>query len=245
MLLSKAFWYQYKQIARLLDFLTSNMEIKYRTSFQYLDNKKHQYTRHKLVNTLNDPIETKFVVPVKAVEKPLKLDDKTKTELQSIGMMDHKGKLKLKGVSPKMLKRMREKPIIFALANPEPEIDYYEAKAVRPDAIAATGRSDFPNQINNVLGFPYIFRGALDVRAVDPTAPGNTGADRCGRVDLIVRIDLRPEVRVADPVQGRTSTKRNGCVIPAEEGHAGWRIFIQRRKLFHSYGQLIFGQFKV
>ncbi|NQU63419.1 MAG: phosphotransacetylase, partial [SAR324 cluster bacterium] len=67
--------------------------------------------------------------------------------------------------TPEMLKRMREKPIIFALANPESEIDYYEAKRVRPDAIVATGRSDFPNQINNVLGFPYIFRGALDVRA--------------------------------------------------------------------------------
>ncbi|MFH2131406.1 MAG: NADP-dependent malic enzyme [bacterium] len=64
-----------------------------------------------------------------------------------------------------MLKRMAAKPIIFALANPESEIDYYEAKRIRPDAIVATGRSDFPNQVNNVLGFPYIFRGALDVRA--------------------------------------------------------------------------------
>jgi malate dehydrogenase (oxaloacetate-decarboxylating)(NADP+) len=63
------------------------------------------------------------------------------------------------------LKRMREKPIVFALANPEAEIDYYDAKKIRPDAIVATGRSDFPNQVNNVLGFPYIFRGALDVRA--------------------------------------------------------------------------------
>jgi hypothetical protein len=60
---------------------------------------------------------------------------------------------------------MREKPIIFALANPEPEIDYFSAKGARPEAIVATGRSDFPNQVNNVLGFPYIFRGALDARA--------------------------------------------------------------------------------
>jgi malate dehydrogenase (oxaloacetate-decarboxylating)(NADP+) len=60
---------------------------------------------------------------------------------------------------------MAEKPIIFALANPDPEIDYFEAKAARPDAIVATGRSDYPNQVNNVLGFPSIFRGALDVRA--------------------------------------------------------------------------------
>ena len=64
-----------------------------------------------------------------------------------------------------MLKTMAKRPIIFALANPDPEISYPDAKAARPDAIVATGRSDFPNQVNNVLGFPYIFRGALDVRA--------------------------------------------------------------------------------
>ena len=66
-----------------------------------------------------------------------------------------------------MLKTMAKKPLIFALANPDPEISYSDAKAARPDAIVATGRSDFPNQVNNVLGFPYIFRGALDVRAKD------------------------------------------------------------------------------
>jgi malate dehydrogenase (oxaloacetate-decarboxylating)(NADP+) len=64
-----------------------------------------------------------------------------------------------------MLEPMAERPIIFALANPDPEIPYEEAKAARPDAIIATGRSDYPNQVNNVLGFPFIFRGALDVRA--------------------------------------------------------------------------------
>ena len=64
-----------------------------------------------------------------------------------------------------MLKTMAKRPLIFALANPDPEISYPDAKAARPDAIVATGRSDFPNQVNNVLGFPYIFRGALDVRA--------------------------------------------------------------------------------
>jgi len=66
-----------------------------------------------------------------------------------------------------MLKTMADKPIIFALANPDPEISYTEAIEARPDAIVATGRSDFPNQVNNVLGFPFIFRGALDVRAKD------------------------------------------------------------------------------
>jgi malate dehydrogenase (oxaloacetate-decarboxylating)(NADP+) len=64
-----------------------------------------------------------------------------------------------------MLKSMAANPIVFALANPDPEITYDEAKQVRPDAIMATGRSDYPNQVNNVLGFPFIFRGALDVGA--------------------------------------------------------------------------------
>ncbi len=68
-------------------------------------------------------------------------------------------------LTPQMLKTMADKPIIFALANPDPEIKYELAKEARPDAIVATGRSDYPNQINNVLGFPFIFRGALDVRA--------------------------------------------------------------------------------
>ena len=68
-------------------------------------------------------------------------------------------------VSQKMVESMNDKPIIFAMANPEPEILPEMVREVRPDAIIATGRSDYPNQVNNVLGFPYIFRGALDVRA--------------------------------------------------------------------------------
>jgi malate dehydrogenase (oxaloacetate-decarboxylating)(NADP+) len=74
--------------------------------------------------------------------------------------------LSVKGaVTPAMVKSMADKPIIFAMANPDPEITVEEVAAIRSDAIMATGRSDYPNQINNVLGFPYIFRGALDVRA--------------------------------------------------------------------------------
>src|SRR6202012_719701 len=74
--------------------------------------------------------------------------------------------LSVKGaVTPAMVKAMADKPIIFAMANPDPEITVEEVAEVRSDAIVATGRSDYPNQINNVLGFPYIFRGALDVRA--------------------------------------------------------------------------------
>ncbi len=68
-------------------------------------------------------------------------------------------------VSQDMVKSMAKNPIVFAMANPDPEITYEEAVAVRKDIIMATGRSDYPNQVNNVLGFPYIFRGALDVRA--------------------------------------------------------------------------------
>jgi len=68
-------------------------------------------------------------------------------------------------VSKEMVKSMAKEPIIFAMANPDPEISPPDAKAARPDAIVATGRSDYPNQVNNVLGFPFIFRGALDVRA--------------------------------------------------------------------------------
>src|ERR1700682_4056965 len=72
-------------------------------------------------------------------------------------------------LKPEMLKQMGPKPLILALANPEPEILPDEAKAVRPDAIIATGRSDYPNQVNNVLCFPFIFRGALDVGATKIT----------------------------------------------------------------------------
>ncbi|MGC1977717.1 MAG: NADP-dependent malic enzyme [Candidatus Sulfotelmatobacter sp.] len=74
--------------------------------------------------------------------------------------------LSVKGaVTPDMVRSMAPNPIVFAMANPDPEITYEEAKACRSDIIMATGRSDYPNQVNNVLGFPFIFRGALDVRA--------------------------------------------------------------------------------
>jgi len=93
-------------------------------------------------------------------------------------------------VTQDMVKGMAPQPIIFAMANPDPEITPPEAKAVRPDAIVATGRSDYPNQVNNVLGFPFIFRGALDVRAttineemkIAAAAPSpNWPAPRCPR----------------------------------------------------------------
>ncbi|HEV8577996.1 MAG TPA: NADP-dependent malic enzyme [Thermoanaerobaculia bacterium] len=74
-------------------------------------------------------------------------------------------------VTPEMVRSMARDPIVFAMANPDPEIGYEEIRSARPDAIAATGRSDYPNQVNNVLGFPFLFRGALDVRASDINEP--------------------------------------------------------------------------
>jgi malate dehydrogenase (oxaloacetate-decarboxylating)(NADP+) len=104
--------------------------------------------------------------------------------------------LSVKGaVTPAMVKGMAKNPIIFAMANPDPEITPEEAKAVRPDAIVATGRSDYPNQINNVLGFPYIFRGALDVRASTINDEMKIAAARA--LALLARADVPDEVGAA------------------------------------------------
>ncbi|MFK7937514.1 MAG: phosphate acyltransferase, partial [Saprospiraceae bacterium] len=79
-------------------------------------------------------------------------------------------------LSKEMIKGMAKDPVIFAMANPTPEISYEDATDARPDAIMATGRSDYPNQVNNVLGFPFIFRGALDVRATEINEAMKLGA---------------------------------------------------------------------
>ena len=81
-------------------------------------------------------------------------------------------------VTPEMVRSMAARPIVFAMANPVPEIGYEDAMAARSDAILATGRSDYPNQVNNVLGFPFIFRGALDVRARTINQEMETAATR-------------------------------------------------------------------
>ena len=91
-----------------------------------------------------------------------------------------------------LLMQMNPSPIIFALANPDPEIGYAEAKSARPDAIVASGRSDFPNQVNNVLGFPYIFRGALDVRATTINEAMKAAAVRA--LSELAREDVPDEV---------------------------------------------------
>ena len=94
------------------------------------------------------------------------IDTKARTLAEALEGADVFVGLSVAGiVTSDMLQAMAKKPVIFALANPTPEIMPDEAKKARPDAIVATGRSDFPNQVNNVLGFPFIFRGALDVRA--------------------------------------------------------------------------------
>jgi malate dehydrogenase (oxaloacetate-decarboxylating)(NADP+) len=104
--------------------------------------------------------------------------------------------LSVKGaVTQAMVKSMANKPIIFAMANPDPEISVEEVAAVREDAIMATGRSDYPNQINNVLGFPYIFRGALDVHATTINMEMKVAAARA-LADL-AREDVPDEVAAA------------------------------------------------
>jgi malate dehydrogenase (oxaloacetate-decarboxylating)(NADP+) len=104
--------------------------------------------------------------------------------------------LSVKGaVTPAMVKAMAPKPIIFAMANPDPEITPEEVKQIRDDAIVATGRSDYPNQINNVLGFPYIFRGTLDVRASTINEAMKIAAARA--VAQLAREDVPDEVDAA------------------------------------------------
>jgi malate dehydrogenase (oxaloacetate-decarboxylating)(NADP+) len=98
-------------------------------------------------------------------------------------------------MTPEMVRSMAEKPIIFAMANPDPEITVEEVAAVRDDAIMATGRSDYPNQINNVLGFPYIFRGALDVRATTINMEMKIAAARA--LAELAREDVPDEVAAA------------------------------------------------
>jgi malate dehydrogenase (oxaloacetate-decarboxylating)(NADP+) len=104
--------------------------------------------------------------------------------------------LSVKGaVNGAMVKSMAKQPIIFAMANPDPEITPEEVKTVRTDAIIATGRSDYPNQVNNILGFPYIFRGALDVRASTINEPMKIAAARA--LAELAREDVPDEVDAA------------------------------------------------
>jgi malate dehydrogenase (oxaloacetate-decarboxylating)(NADP+) len=119
--------------------------------------------------------------------------------------------LSVKGaVTPEMVKSMAKQPIIFAMANPDPEITPEEVETVRDDVIMATGRSDYPNQINNVLGFPFIFRGALDVRATTINDEMKIAAARA-LADL-AREDVPDEVAAA--YSGRKLKYGRDYIIP-------------------------------
>jgi malate dehydrogenase (oxaloacetate-decarboxylating)(NADP+) len=112
-------------------------------------------------------------------------------------------------VTPEMVASMAENPVIFAMANPDPEITPEEAHAVRPDAIVATGRSDYPNQVNNVLGFPYLFRGALDIHA---RAINDEMKIACARaLAALAREDVPDEVAMA---YGRKLSFGRDYIIP-------------------------------
>ncbi len=113
-------------------------------------------------------------------------------------------------LKPEMVKDMAPAPIIFAMANPEPEIRPELAKGVRPDAIVATGRSDYPNQVNNVLGFPFIFRGALDVRATAVNEEMKIAAARA--IAELAREQVPEEVALA---YGKAHSFGPEYIIPA------------------------------
>jgi malate dehydrogenase (oxaloacetate-decarboxylating)(NADP+) len=120
--------------------------------------------------------------------------------------------LSVKGaVTQEMVKKMAPQPIIFAMANPDPEITPEDVKAVRPDALVATGRSDYPNQVNNVLGFPYIFRGALDTRSSTINEPMKIAAAEA--LAALAREDVPDEVAAA--YSGRRLAYGAEYLIPA------------------------------
>jgi malate dehydrogenase (oxaloacetate-decarboxylating)(NADP+) len=131
-------------------------------------------------------------------------------------------------VTPEMVLSMAERPIIFALANPDPEIPYDVVVKTRPDAIVATGRSDFPNQVNNLLGFPFIFRGALDVRATtinDAMKMAATNAlaelareevpESVSRTYGLERLEFGPQYIIPKPFDPRVLLRESAAVAKA------------------------------
>ena len=155
-------------------------------------------------------------------------------------------------VTQDMVRSMAAKPIIFALANPDPEITPEEVQAVRDDAIVATGRSDYPNQVNNVLGFPFIFRGALDVRArqindemkiaaaqalaklARADVPDEVAASYSGRrlqfgPDYIIPVPFDPRLIVAVPMAVAEAAMRSGVARKPIEDMTAYRAQLARR----------------
>jgi malate dehydrogenase (oxaloacetate-decarboxylating)(NADP+) len=137
--------------------------------------------------------------------------------------------LSVKGaVTPDMVRSMATRPIVFAMANPDPEITYEDAKASRDDVIMATGRSDYPNQVNNVLGFPFIFRGALDVRATEINEEMKLAATRAlanlakenvpdsvCRAYGVARLEFGPDYLIPKPFDPRVLVWESAAVAQA------------------------------
>ena len=142
-------------------------------------------------------------------------------------------------VSKEMVKSMAKNPIIFACANPDPEIKPELIQEVRSDAIIATGRSDYPNQVNNLIGFPYIFRGALDVRAKEINETMKIAAAKA--IALLARENVPDEVVSAyggdRPRYGKeyiipsTFDPRLISVIPAAVAQAAMKSGVARRTI--------------
>jgi len=146
-------------------------------------------------------------------------------------------------VTPAMVASMAENPVIFAMANPDPEITPEEAHAIRADAIVATGRSDYPNQVNNVLGFPYLFRGALDIHA---RAINDEMKIACARaLAALAREDVPDEVAMAygrklsfgrDYIIPTPFDPRLIYVIPPAVARAGMDTGVARRPIIDMKG---------
>ena len=169
------------------------------------------------------------------------IETKNRTLEQAIKGADVFLGLSAKGVlTKKMVKSMEKNPIIFACANPDPEITPEEVNEVRNDAIVATGRSDYPNQVNNLLGFPYIFRGALDVRAKTINEQMKLAA--ADAIAALAREDVPDEVAAAmgggeRPKYGReyiipsTFDPRLISVIPVAVAKAAMQSKVARKKI--------------
>ena len=169
------------------------------------------------------------------------IETKNRTLEQAIKGADVFLGLSTKGVlTKKMVKSMEKNPIIFACANPDPEITPEEVNEVRNDAIVATGRSDYPNQVNNLLGFPYIFRGALDVRAKTINEQMKLAA--ADAIATLAREDVPDEVAAAmgggeRPKYGReyiipsTFDPRLISVIPVAVAKAAMQSKVARKKI--------------
>ena len=127
-------------------------------------------------------------------------------------------------VSKEMVQSMADRPIVFALANPDPEISYADAKSARPDVIIATGRSDCPNQVNNVLGFPFIFRGVLDVRARKIDSGMKVAAAQMCIRDRATKASASPERTIIAPkALGWPSCSRASRSVTPLRARCSWR----------------------